>query len=77
MLKRYDLLCVKVWVKTLNGIDYACVYHDVGQDFKAKLKTFGDSKNPFDIWFMEQLMTVYEANPTEDDAIEVLDFTPE
>lgn len=76
-LKRYDLLCAKVWLKTLAGKDYACVYHETGENFREKLKLFVDSKHPFDLWFKEQLMTVYEADPTAEDAIEILDFVPE
>lgn len=75
-LRRYDLRSAKAWVKSLGGKDYAYIYHDVGENFQEKLKGFGDSTNPFDRWFRERLMSVYEADPTEEDAVQVLDFNP-
>ena len=74
MLQRYDLHAAKVWVKNLAGKDYAFIYHEVGPNFEEKLTKFGDSAHPFDQWIGEQLMSVYEADPTADNAKQLIDF---
>lgn len=60
MLSRYDLSSVKIWCKHFDGVDYAFVYHDAGDAFEEKLKGWDESTHPFDIWFNDQLMSVYD-----------------
>lgn len=60
MLSRYDIHCVKIWHKHINDQDYVFVYHEVGPDFEEKLKGWDNSEHPFDQWFNQQIMAVYD-----------------
>ncbi len=74
MLARYDMSCVKIWIKTLESRDYVFVYHEVGPDFSEKIKNWNDSKHPFDQWFNQQIMAVYESGPVDAAATPLLEL---
>lgn len=74
MLARYDISCVKIWYKQMNGVDVAFVYHETGPDFPEKIKGWNDSQNPFDQWFNQQITAVYDAGATESDATQLLEL---
>ena len=74
MLARYDISSVKIWVNHIDGIDYAYVYHDIGPDFNEKIKTWNDSRHPFDQWFDQQIKAVYDSNATENNATLLLEL---
>jgi hypothetical protein len=60
MLNRYDIHCAKVWYKNINDRDYVFVYHEVGPNFRMKMKEWDKSEHPFDKWFRENMMAVYD-----------------
>lgn len=60
MLLRYDIHCAKVWHKNISGQDYVLVYHEVGPAFEEKMKGWDTSNHPFDKWFRESMMAVYD-----------------
>ena len=60
MLIRYDIHCAKIWHKNIGGNDYVFVYHEVGPQFKEKMKGWDISTHPFDQWFRNEMMTVYD-----------------
>ncbi len=60
MLKRYDIHCAKVWHKNINATDYVFVYHEVGPEFEEKMSTWDTSIHPFDTWFRENMLAVYD-----------------
>lgn len=60
MLLRYDIHCAKVWHKNIDGQDYVFVYHEVGKDFREKMKGWDTSVHPFDQWFRDNMMAVYD-----------------
>ncbi|MCF6776224.1 hypothetical protein L3V83_06510 [Thiotrichales bacterium 19X7-9] len=76
MLKRYDIHCAKIWHSKLENKDYVFVYHEVGPSFKEKMLDWDNSKHPFDVWFRNNIMAVYDitsaASVTEPNY--VLDF---
>lgn len=74
MLARYDMACVKIWVKTLNDRDYVFVYHEVGPDFQEKIKDWDNSQHPFDQWFNQQIMSVYDTGPVDAAAKQLLEL---
>ena len=74
MLQRYDIHRANIFVKQLDGKDYAFVYHEVGDDFSEKIALWESSTHPFDVWMNEQLMTVYDGSPTESGATSLIDF---
>ena len=65
MLSRYDIHSVKIWHKHISGRDYVFVYHDVGPQFKERLKGWSDSDHPFDKWFNQQIMAVYDVEDVD------------
>lgn len=44
----------------MNGKDYAYVYHEVGEEFKDRMSGWDTSTHPFDVWFRESIMAVYD-----------------
>ena len=76
MLKRYDIHCAKIWNASLDGKDYVFVYHEVGPQFKEKMKEWDTSTHPYDTWFRESIMAVYdiESAATVEEPNFVLDF---
>ena len=60
MLKRYDILCTKVWNTTLAGKEYVFSYHDVGDQFEEKMSQLAASIDPFDTWFNEHFLSFYD-----------------
>ena len=60
MLKRYDIHYAKVWHKKINNRDYVFVYHEVGSNFREKMKGWDTSSHPFDKWFCDNMMKVYD-----------------
>lgn len=60
MLTRYDIHCAKVWHKNINNRDYIFVYHEVGPNFRERMKNWDTSSHPFDKWFRETMMAVYD-----------------
>lgn len=60
MLKRYDIACAKVWHQNIHGSDYVLVYHDVGPTFEEEMKRWDTSEHPFDTWFRNNMMAVYD-----------------
>lgn len=65
MLSRYDMSCVKIWIKNIENRDYVFVYHETGPDFPEKIKGWDNSQNQFDQWFNEQITAVYDTGPVE------------
>ena len=76
MLKRYDIYCAKIWNTSLESKDYIFVYHEVGVQFKEKMAGWDTSVHPFDVWFRESIMAVYdiESAATVEEPNFVLDF---
>lgn len=74
MLARYDMSCVKVWIKKLENRDYVFVYHEVGTDFSEKIKDWDNSQHPFDQWFNQQIMAVYDSGPVDAAATQLLEL---
>ena len=66
MLQRYDIHSAKVWCNKINNKDYVFVYHAVGPDFEEKMKQWDHSDHPFDVWFRESIMAVYDINGVAD-----------
>ena len=60
MLKRYDIHSAKVWHKNIDDRDYVFVYHEVGSHFREKMKIWDTSSHPFDTWFRNNMMAVYD-----------------
>ena len=60
MLSRYNLASVKVWYKQFGDCQYVFVYHDTLPGYEEKLATFDNSTHPFDKWFNQQIMAVYD-----------------
>jgi len=60
LLKRYDIHSARIWHKNLNGKDYILVMHEVGPHFEEKMKHWDSSQHPFDKWFREGMMAVYD-----------------
>lgn len=60
MLTRYDIHCAKIWHKNIDDRDYVFVYHEVGPGFREKMKGWDTSEHPFDKWFRESMMAVYD-----------------
>ena len=60
MLLRYDIYCAKVWNKNIKDSDYVFVYHEVGDKFREKMTGWDKSTHPFDKWFRENMMAVYD-----------------
>lgn|SRR3989338_81453 len=60
MMDRYDIHCVKIWHKNIEGRDHIFVYHEVGPHFAEKMKSWDSSQHPFDKWFRESIMAVYD-----------------
>jgi len=60
MLKRYDIDCVSVWHRSIENREFVFVYHEVGPTFEEKLSGWDQSEHPFDQWFNEQIMSVYD-----------------
>ena len=74
MLARYDISSVKIWHKALEGREYAFVYHDIGPNFPEKIQGWENSTHPFDQWFKEQIMAVYDTSATNSPANGLLDM---
>lgn len=74
MLARYDISCVKIWHKNLDGADYVFVYHETGPHFEEKIQGWNESKHPFDQWFSQQIMAVYATGPVESGATQLLEL---
>jgi hypothetical protein len=74
MLTRYDMSCVKVWVKHIEARDYVFVYHEVGPDFAAKIQGWDTSEHPFDQWFNAAIMSVYDTGPVDAAATSLLEL---
>ncbi|MFN7096688.1 MAG: hypothetical protein ACK4PR_03925 [Gammaproteobacteria bacterium] len=60
MLTRYDIHSAKVWHQNINNRDYVFVYHEVGPNFTEKMKGWDTSTHPFDKWFRDNMMAVYD-----------------
>jgi len=77
MLLRYDIHSAKVWTQNISGRDYVFVYHDVGPNFEEKMKGWDTSAHPFDTWFRESIMAVYDISSVEDMGVmsQAVDFT--
>lgn len=60
MLTRYDIHCAKVWHKNINDREYVFVYHEVGPNFREKMKGWDASDHPFDEWFRKNMMAFYD-----------------
>lgn len=60
MLLRYDIHSAQTWHKNIDGRDYIFVYHLVGENFNEKMKGWDTSTHPFDCWFRESIMAVYD-----------------
>lgn len=60
MLLRYDIYCAKVWHKNISDRDYMYFYHEVGDNFCEKMIGWDISTHPFDKWFRENMMAVYD-----------------
>lgn len=65
MGKRYDIHSVKIWHKHIAGKDYILVMHDVGPEFEEKMTGWDTSSHPFDTWFRESMMKVYDIENAE------------
>jgi hypothetical protein len=60
LLKRYDIHSAKVWHKKIGDRDYILVYHEVGPQFEERMKSWDTSEHPFDKWFRDGMMAVYD-----------------
>lgn len=60
MLLRYDIHSAQTWHKNIDGHDYIFVYHLVGDNFNKKMEGWDTSTHPFDSWFRESIMEVYD-----------------
>lgn len=65
LLARYDMSCVKIWHKELDGKDYVFVYHEIGPKASELLSNWTTSSHPFDLWFGGQLESMFDANAAE------------
>lgn len=65
MLKRYDIIDAKVWHHEIDGKKYVFVYHQVGSQFEEKMKGWDNSPHPFDTWFRESILAVYDIENAE------------
>ncbi len=74
MLARYDMSCLKIWIKNLEHRDYVFVYHELGPNFSEKIKGWNNSQHPFDQWFNQQIMTVYDTGPVDAAATQLLEL---
>jgi hypothetical protein len=64
LLRRYNLNTMKMWIHTLNGIDYAMFIHEMGDDAEKRLKSWPSSNHSFDQWFAQHLNDCYDVeNP--------------
>lgn len=77
MLKRYDIHCAKVWYSEMQGQYYVFVYHEVGPSFEEKMAHWDKSNHPFDTWFRESIMAVYDINSADKMGLlpQAVDFT--
>ena len=60
MLTRYDIHSAKAWHVNINHRDYILVYHDVGPQFEEKMQGWDSSEHPYDKWFRDSIMAVYD-----------------
>lgn len=60
LLKRYDIHSAKIFHKNISDRDYIFVYHEVGVQFAEKMKSWDTSQHPFDKWFRDNMMAVYD-----------------
>ena len=60
MLRRYDILCAKIWHNNLGDQNYVYIYHEVDSEFEEKMKGWDTSEHPYDVWFRESIMAVYD-----------------
>jgi len=60
MLLCYDIHTAKIWHKNISDRDYIFVCHEVGANFEEKMKGWDTSTHPFDRWFRESMMAVYD-----------------
>ncbi len=74
MLSRYDMSCVKIWYKDIDGKHYAFVYHECGPNFEEKITGWNDSQHPFDQWFNQQITAVYDVGPVDAGATQLLEL---
>ena len=78
LCERYEIKSVKVWVIEFGGTEHAFIYHDVGEGFQKKASEWNNSKHPFDLWFNDKLMSVYDADAIDssDASMKIADFNP-
>ncbi len=60
LLNRYDIHSAKVFHKNISDKDYILVYHEVGPQFEEKMKSWDNSDHPFDTWFRNGIIAVYD-----------------
>jgi hypothetical protein len=60
LLQRYNLNTMRMWIHTLNDIDYAMFVHDMGDDAEKLLAGWPNQNHPFDRWFSQHLNDCYD-----------------
>lgn len=72
LLHRYGLKNVKIYYQTLSGREFVIVVHDAEDDAVERLANFASSKNPYNIWFLEQLNRLHDFSGIEEPQAELL-----
>ena len=60
LLKRYGLKTAEVFYQKLGDREFVIVIHQAEDDALDRLSHFESSKNPYDIWFSQQLKTLHD-----------------
>ncbi len=74
MLARYDIADVKIWHQDIEGRQYAFVSHEVGPNFGQRIQGWNDSKHPFDQWFREQILSIYDGSGIDTPATQLFEM---
>jgi len=61
MLRRYGLKNAKVWRHTIGNTGYLLTMHEMLPQAQALLEGFATSTNPFDKWFHDECLKVWDA----------------
>ncbi len=77
LLKRYGLKNAKVYYHRLAGKEFIVVVHDAEDDAVERLTHFNESNNPYDQWFLKQLVEFHDFNTVEGNQAEQIFNFPE
>ena len=66
MLRRYGLKNAKVWLHTFENTQYLLTMHEMTPDAPKLLQEFASSTDPFDQWFHDECLKVWDVKSFAD-----------